>query len=147
MQGRYSILTCRAAGRVRSPQPQARRPQSRYQLLVVKDKTKPTIHSHTQGALPIGRADTPDPPGGPRAEPGPPGRRPGGPSRGTSRSSPRTRRGLLTTPTRRAHCRYAGQTLRTRLQGRGPSPDPPAAGPAAPVEVPAARRDGQDEAY
>ena len=87
MHGRRAVLACRAAGRPRTPRPQARRPQSRCQPHVVTDEMRPTNHSGMPSALLTCTGDVQYSPAGPRADPGPPGRRPGSPSRGDSRTS------------------------------------------------------------
>jgi len=79
MQGRHSVLACWAAGRARTPQPQARRPRLRYQPHVTTDEARPANHSHAQGALPPCRADTRYSPVRPPAKLGHPSRRPDGP--------------------------------------------------------------------
>ena len=87
MHGRRAVLACRAAGRPRTPRPQARRPQSRCQPDLVTDELRPTNHSGMPSALQTSERGIRYSPAGPQAEPGPPGRRPGGPSRGTNRTS------------------------------------------------------------
>ena len=112
MQGRHSVLACWAAGRARTPQPQARQPRLRYQPHVTTDEARPANHSHAQGALPPCRADTRYSPVRPPAELGHPSRRPDGP-----RS--RFQLHVMTDETRPTNHSHMPCALQCRLSHRG----------------------------